>query len=99
MRTRSANQQREDEIVMSIIQDSIQQISQSAKIAAATSAGTAGTGALTWLEWIPTDIGKLGVLVGIVLSTVLIRNHFKKDKREDEKHKLEMEILKRKASK
>lgn len=80
-----------------IIQDSIQQISQSAKVAVATSAGTAGTGTLTWLEWIPSDIGKLATLIGLALSTVLIYTHIKKYKREEEKHKLEIEILKKQA--
>ena len=79
-----------------IITDSIQQISQSAKIAAATSATTFGTGTATWLEWIPTDIGKLATVIGITLSTVLIYTHIKKLGRDKEKHELEMDILRKK---
>lgn len=80
-----------------IIQDSITQISQSAKVAVATSATTATSGTLTWLEWIPPDIGKLATLIGILLSAVLIYTHIRKYKREEEKHKLDIEILKKKA--
>lgn len=80
-----------------IIQDSIQQISESAKVAAATSATTAGSGMATWLEWIPSDIGKLATLIGLTLSIVLIYTHLKKYKREEEKHKLEIEILEKKV--
>lgn len=97
MLIQSARQQSDEKTVKLIIQDSIQQISQSAKIAAATSGATAGTGALTWLEWIPSDIGKLATLIGLTLSIVLIYTHIKKYKREEEKHKLEMAILKREA--
>lgn len=80
-----------------IIQDSIQQISQSAKIAAASSVTTAGSVGATWLEWIPKDIGNLAILISLTLSIVLIYTHLKKYKREEEKHKLEMEILKKQA--
>ena len=80
-----------------IIQGSIQEAAQSAKIAAATSATTAGSGMATWLEWIPSDIGKLATLIGLTLSIVLIYTHLKKYKREEEKHKLEIEILRKQA--
>lgn len=79
-----------------IIQDSIQQIAQSGKIAAGTSAATTGSGFATWLEWIPSDIGKLATLIGISLSIVLIFTHVKKHKRDEEEHKKRMEYLRKK---
>lgn len=82
-----------------IIQDSIRELAQSAKVAAATSATTAGSGMATWLEWIPSDIGKLATLIGLSLSVVLIYTHIKKYRREEEKHKLEIEILRKQAEK
>ncbi len=80
-----------------IIQGSIQEVAQNAKIAAATSLTTAGSGMATWLEWVPSDIGKLATLIGIILSSVLIYTHIKKSKRDEEKHALEMEILRKKV--
>jgi len=79
------------------MQGSIQEIAQSAKIAAVTSATTIGSGTATWLEWIPGDIGKLVSLVGLLLSAVLIYTHLKKSSRDQEKHDLEMKILKDKV--
>ena len=90
MRTQDTRQPRGAETVKSIIQDSI----QSTKMAAATSGATVGASA--WLEWIPSDISKLGMVIGIALSGVLIYCHLRKTKRDDEKHELEMKILKRK---
>ena len=97
MLIQNANPQRDEKTLKHIIADSIQQISQSAKIAAATSGITFSTGTATWLEWIPTDIGKLATLLGLALSSVLIYTHLKKYRREEEKHKLEMEILRKQA--
>ena len=67
-------------------------------MATVTSATTVGSGTATWLEWVPSDIGKLATIIGIILSTVLIYTHLKKQKREEEKHNLEMEILRKKAA-
>ena len=82
-----------------IIQDSIQEIAENAKIATGTSIATAGSGVATWLEWIPVDIGKLGILIGLTLSLVLIYTHLKKSKRDGERHKIEMKYWKKKANK
>lgn len=51
------------------------EILESPKIAATVSAMTTGTGAGTALDWIPDDIGKLGTVIGIILSVILIRIH------------------------
>lgn len=50
-------------------------IAQSPKTAALTSAVTTGSGFGTFFDWLPSDIGKLGALIGIGLSIVLIRAH------------------------
>ncbi len=64
---------------------------------------TAGTGAGTWLNLIPSEIGKLATLVGIVLSLVLIRSHWQRIKLDAAasrvalaKSELEMEIMRAK---
>lgn len=74
------------------------------KTAWATAWSTAGTGAATIVEWIPDGIGKLGTLVGIVLSIVLIYVHVgmgaanrKKAMLDIAKAELEIKELKRKA--
>jgi len=72
-----------------------QQVSQTAndvKTASATSLATVSTGSATWLEWIPTDIGKLATLVGLILSSVLIYTHLQKNQRAREAHELDMAI-------
>ena len=82
------------------VQNVAQDIAQSAKIATAVSTTTIGSGVATILEWIPDDIGKVATLIGMLLSTILIYTHIKKYKREgreqereEEKHKLQIEIL------
>lgn len=67
------------------------------KVGASVATATAGSGLGTVLEWIPTDIGKLATLVGIVLSCVLIYTHLRKGRVEYEKTRLEIEILKKRA--
>lgn len=67
------------------------------KTAWASATGTTSTGIATLFDWIPNDIGKLGTLVGIVLSVVLICVHVRKlvveGRRADlENRKLEEEI-------
>jgi len=47
---------------------------------------TATTGMMTWLEVIPSEIGKLATLIGIVLSLVLIYTNAKY-------HKKRMKVL------
>lgn len=68
------------------------------KVAWLTAVGTVGTGLGTILEAIPDDIGKLATLVGIVLSSVLIRSHWRKDRIEYKKTRLEISILKKKEA-
>lgn len=65
------------------------------KVAAAVVAGTTGAGLSTYLDWIPTDIGKLATLAGLTLSVVLIYVHLRKGHAEIKKTHLETEILKK----
>ena len=79
--------------------EAIAQIAQNPKVAIGVSTATAGTGAGMILDWIPTDIGKVATVVGIVLSIVLIRVHlmtYKQSKLNAAKTELEIEIIKRK---
>lgn len=64
-----------------------------AKVATGTAGATIGTGLGTALDWIPNDIGKVATLVGIVLSLVLIWNHWRKGRNEEKKNRLEIELL------
>lgn len=76
---------------MNIIQDSIQVMTQSPKVATVISWVTVMLGA--FLSWLPENIGNIATVMGICLSSVLIYTHLKKYKREEEKHKLEIAIL------
>lgn len=57
------------------------------RLGSAVATGTIGTGSMTWMQMIPDDIGKLGTVVGVVLSIVIIASHLLKmrqDARESE---------------
>lgn len=75
------------------VKDLVQQAATSPKTAGVVSGLTTGTGLGTVLDYIPDDIGKLATLVGIVLSIVLIRNHWRKGRAETEKIQLEINAL------
>lgn len=45
------------------------------RIAHGVAVATSGTGMATFLEYIPTDIGKLATLLGMILTVILIGNH------------------------
>jgi len=66
------------------------------KVAISVAIATCSSGLATILEWVPTDIGKLATLVGILLSIVLIITHIRKSRQDNEKHKAEMKILNKK---
>ena len=63
------------------------------KVAWITVTGTIGSGLGTILEMIPNEIGKLGTLAGMILSSVLIYTHFRKGRIEYKKTQLEILIL------
>ena len=51
----------------------LHQLSQNPKVAAVVASATTGTGAGTILDYIPDDIGKLAVIVGIMVSLMILR--------------------------
>jgi len=57
------------------VKESAIQIIQDVRVGGVVATATTGTGIGTVLEWIPDDIGKLAVLVGIILSSILIFSH------------------------
>lgn len=57
------------------VKEHLTHLATSPKVATAVTTATAGTGMGTILDLIPDDIGKLAVLVGIVLSSLLIYSH------------------------
>lgn len=65
--------------------------SQPASIAVAS--GTTVTGLSTWLNLIPSEIGKLATVVGIILSITLIVMHVRKMRQEARESALREEIL------
>ena len=67
----------------------VQNIATSPKIAGVVSVATSATGAGTFLDYIPSDIGKLATLFGLALTIVLIRVHLVNLK----KSELELEIM------
>ena len=78
------------------MKDVLQELAASPKAAQLVAMTTTGTGMGTVFEWIPSDIGKLATLIGIVLSSILIYKHSMLLKQDSEKNKLELEILKEK---
>jgi hypothetical protein len=70
----------------------ITQITQDVKTGATVAGGTTATGVGTWFEYIPSDIGKLATVIGLVLSLVLIYVHLRKGR-------LERDILKERLKK
>jgi len=74
------------------IKAGVEQIATDIKMATASAAMTTGTGTATFLDYIPTDIGKLATLIGIILSSVLIYTHIRKYNLEKKSHKLDQQI-------
>jgi hypothetical protein len=85
-----------------MIGDTLKDAMIDTKAAVVISTGTTSSGIGSLLNIIPNDIGKLGVIVGMVLSTVLIVTHIRraiyeyKDRIKDyEKKELELAILRK----
>ena len=55
-----------------------------------TAAGTAGISVATLLDFIPENVGNLGVLMGVVLSITLVICHIRAEIRNTELHKRRM---------
>jgi len=66
------------------------------RLGSAVATGTTGTGLATWMQMIPNDIGKFGVLMGAILSTVLIVSHILKTRQDVREGALREELLRAK---
>lgn len=80
------------------MRNTITHLATEPKIAAVTATTTTASGIATWNELIPIDVGLVGAIAGALLSIVLIITHVLKNKRDAEKHKLELEILKQRLN-
>lgn len=69
------------------------ELAQNDKVAATVAAVTTSSGAATWFQWIPSDIGKIATLAGILLSLVLIYTHWRKGRAEHRKILMEIDVL------
>lgn len=58
--------------------EGVRQLATNAKPAIVSVTATISTGTATWLKYIPSDIGKLASIIGIILSGVLIYTHLVK---------------------
>lgn len=74
------------------MKEAIEQVAFSAKAAWTVVGSTITTSVAALFNIIPDDIGKLGTLIGIVLSIILIRVHIINTR----KVKLEIDIMERK---
>lgn len=76
----------------------VNSLANDVKVAATVAMGAMGTGFSMALALIPNDIGKLASLVAIVLTAVLIRNHWRNGKKLDlENRKLQIEVARLEA--
>lgn len=73
--------------VMQLITDVV----QSPKVAHTVGGATVGTSLAALIELIPADVGKVGVLFGILLSSLLVWVNYRKSKQDTERHKLAVE--------
>ncbi len=78
------------------VKDTVVEVAQTKAAAHSAAVATTTSGLGTWLEMIPTDIGKLATLVGIVLSAVLTYTTWRKGRIEYELTRLEVDILREK---
>lgn len=69
------------------------ELAQNDKVATGVAAVTTSSGAATWFNWIPSDIGKVATVVGILLSLVLIYTHWRKGRAEHRKIMMEIDVL------
>ena len=78
--------------------DYIRLITQDLKVATTVAAGTVTTSLGFMLDMIPNSIGKLGILVGTLLSTVLIYTNIRIGRATHAKLMLEIDAFKRKEN-
>lgn len=81
---------------MKSLSQNVVDILQAPRTAAITGAATVGTGATTCFDLIPSDIGKLASLVGLVLSIILICIHIRKSRLDIKEGEIRIAILRHK---
>lgn len=79
---------------MSDLQNNLMNIVVAPKTAATVAGATATTGFSTLMAWLPSSIGEVASLVGIVLSTVLIYVHIRRSNTEKRESDIKIAILK-----
>lgn len=77
---------------MIVLMAALKHVGEDPKAGMAVAATTVGAGAFDLLNWIPDDIGKLGVLLGLVLTVVVVRLQLKRSQLTD----LEIELARKK---
>lgn len=70
----------------------VKDVAQEPKVAVGVSAATTGSGLGYLFDWIPSEIGKLATLIGIILSLVLIYTHIRRGLVEYRKGELDIKI-------
>ena len=77
------------EIITQMATDSV----QSQRIAQSLAAVTASSGVATFLEILTPIVGLLAASFGAILSVAFFLSNRKRNKREEEKHSIEMKLL------
>lgn len=69
----------------------------SMRLAVTAALGTAASGLGQWIDMVPSNtLSKGATIIGIILSSVLIYVHIRRDRREAIKLQVELEILRQK---
>ncbi len=77
---------------------SVKELIVNPKTVAAVSTATTSSGLSTWFEWIPSDIGKVAVVIGILLSSVLLYFNVVNGNLTNRKLRLELKLLREKEN-
>lgn len=71
----------------------LQEQASNPKLGAIVAAGTTSSAGFSLLGWIPHDITKYSLLVGIILSSTMIIVTVAKEARDRQRHRLEVQKL------
>ncbi len=74
------------------VKEGLIQLSGNLRAATVTAVSTGGAGAASWLDFIPDDIGKLGVLITGCLSVVLIFTWIRRGFYDKTQHELDVRL-------
>lgn len=81
-----------------ILLNGVVEIAQDPKVAKVVVGSGIATSTGTILEWLPAVVGIIASTTTIIFSLFLLYFHWKKMKREEEKHKIDMAILKKRRA-